>query len=241
MKSLIVSLHDFHPGSRELIAEQIQELSALGVDHFSILVIPQYHHGKRTCDDAASLAYLNQRHAAGDDLVLHGHYHDRRGNKGGSFFLTQLYTANEAEFLDLSDGEFMHRIELGSKLWAQQDWGLHGFIAPGWLMPSVQDKLLKRMGIDYTTRLSEFTQIQKNNRKKSQSLCYSTRSSWRRSVSSYWNPFLFSSLRRTDMVRLSLHPHDFAWPLLKQQIKEILQMALADGFQPITYRDYAKM
>jgi uncharacterized protein len=241
MKSFIVSLHDFHPGSRELISAQVDLLQQWGVKNCSILVIPHYHHGKRTRDDQKSLDYLNQRHQAGDDLVLHGYYHDRSGNKGGSYFLTQLYTANEAEFLDLSDGEMRHRIELGRKLWEEQGWPLHGFIAPGWLMPGEQDKLLKRLGFDYTTRLGRFTQLQKNRQHNSQSLCYSTRAAWRRGLSAFWNPALFWHLRRTETIRLSLHPNDFTWPALKLQIQETVEMALAEGFEPITYRDYAKM
>lgn len=241
MKRLIISLHDFHPGSRELIQDQIQSLIGWGVNQFSILVIPQYHHGKRTRDDALSLEFLNQRHQAGDDLTLHGYYHDRSGNKGGSYFFTKLYTANEAEFLDLSDGEFTHRVELGAKLWEDQGWPLNGFIAPGWLMPQAQNKLLKRIGLTYTTRLTEFTQLQKGVTTRSQSLCYSTRATWRRSLSVLWNPILLSKLRRSDTVRLSLHPEDFLWPEIKHQVEEILQMALADGYEPITYRDYAQM
>jgi uncharacterized protein len=241
MKSLIVSLHDFHPGSKDLIADQVKTLKEWGLEKNSILVIPHYHHGQQTCHDAQSVAYLQQRYQAGDDLVLHGYYHDRSGHQEGSYFLTKLYTANEAEFLDLSDGEMAHRIKLGRRLWDEQGWKLHGFIAPGWLMPVAQDRLLRELDFDYTTRLSTFTQLQKKRQSKTQSLCYSTRAAWRRSLSSFWNPALFWSLRRTDTVRLSLHPNDFSWPSLKLQIQEIVEMALAEGFEPITYRDYAKM
>ncbi len=241
MKSLIISLHDFHPGSRELIADQVSVLEKWGVGKCSILVIPHYHHGKRTRDDEQCIAYLGQRRLAGNDLVLHGYYHDRSGNKEGSYFLTRFYTANEAEFLDLSDGEMKHRIEMGRKLWEEQNWPLDGFIAPGWLMPKEQDKLLKHLGFKYTTRLGHFTQLQKGRERKSQSLCYSTRAAWRRGISSFWNPVLFRRLRRTETIRLSLHPNDFVWPQLRLQIEQMVEMALAEGFEPITYRDYAQM
>jgi uncharacterized protein len=100
---------------------------------------------------------------------------------------------------------------------------------------------LKRLGFDYTTRLGRFTQLQKNRQHNSQSLCYSTRAAWRRGLSAFWNPALFWHLRRTETIRLSLHPNDFTWPALKLQIQETVEMALAEGFEPITYRDYAKM
>ncbi|NJK92923.1 MAG: DUF2334 domain-containing protein [Blastochloris sp.] len=241
MKHLIVSLHDFHPGSRLAVMDQVAELEKWGVARTSILVIPHYHHGRRTCDDGDAVAWLNEREQAGDDLVLHGYYHDRSGNKGGSYFLTRLYTANEAECLDLSDGELRHRIELGRRLWEEQEWALPGFIAPGWLLPERQDKVLRQLGFEYTTRLGSFSQLQKGWRRESQSLCYSTRAAWRRSLSAFWNPALFSRLKKKDLIRLSLHPNDLNWPELKLQIQELVEMALAEGFQPITYRDYAQM
>jgi len=51
---------------------------------------------------------------------------------------------------------------------------------------------------------------------------------------------LFARLRGKPLLRLSLHPHDLEYPDLRQQIREIVQMALADGYQPITYAAYAQ-
>lgn len=240
-KSLIISLHDFHPGSKNLIAEQVDFLGGLGVKNFSILVVPCYHHGKRTKESPASIDFLQQRHEAGDDLVLHGYYHDRSGMAEGNLFFTRFYTENEAECLDLSDGELSHRLELGRQFWNERGWPLHGFIAPAWLLPRHQDAVLKRQGFEYTTRLGHISLVQKGLIRKSQSLCYSTRSAWRRTLSLTWNPVLFSRLRKTDTVRLSLHPNDLTFPQVRLQIKEIVEMALAEGYQPLTYRDYGQV
>jgi predicted deacetylase len=241
VRHLVVSLHDFHPGSRERIERQVQLLAAAGVPNVSLLVVPQWHFGRPTAKDQASLEFLRARHAAGDDLVLHGYYHMRRGGGWNSLFWTRIYTNNECEFLDLSDGEAAHRIERGRQLWDEEGWPLHGFIAPAWLMPRSQNALLRRLGFLYTTRLREVEILPKHRVTVSQSLCYSTRAAWRRTCSHLWNPVLYRWLRENDLLRLSLHPDDLEFPELRRQILEIVEMALADGCRPITYAGYAQM
>ncbi|MDR0534349.1 MAG: polysaccharide deacetylase family protein [Verrucomicrobiales bacterium] len=241
MKHLIVSLHDYHPGSHAAIKEQIETLNIWGVKNVSILVVPHYHHQKATKDSASSLAYLGERQAANDDLVVHGYYHDRVGQGSGSFFWTKLYTANEAEFLDLSDGEVRHRLTRALTLWEEQGWKPEGFIAPAWLMPEEQDVILKRMNFTYTTRLKYFQNLRNLQKTETQSLCYSTRAKWRRDVSLRWNKWLFARLLKTkDVIRLSLHPNDLKFEPIKLQIQDIVETALTEGYQPLTYAAYAK-
>ncbi|MDR2462341.1 MAG: polysaccharide deacetylase family protein [Verrucomicrobiales bacterium] len=242
MKHLIVSLHDFHAGTHEAVREQIDTLTVWGVKNFSILVVPHFHHRKMLKDSAASLAYLGGRHADGDDLVIHGYYHDRVGQGGGSFFWTKLYTANEAEFLDLSDGEARHRLTRALALWEENGWRADGFIAPAWLMPEEQDMLLKRMNFTYTTRLKYWQNLRTLKVTATQSLCYSTRARWRRDASLRWNQWLFARLLKTkDVIRLSLHPRDLQFEPVKLQIRGIVETALTKGYQPITYAGYAKL
>lgn len=242
-RCLIVSLHDFHPGSREAIQEQVAFCETLGVKRFSILAIPEYHHGKALPSDEDSLRWLDERHAAGDDVVLHGYYHDRADRAGeGSYFYTKLYTANEAEFLDLSEKEVASRLEKGSRLWREREWKLEGFIAPAWLMPHEQDGLLRELGFTYTTRLKGVHALRKEaSFTPSQSLCYSTRALWRRWASCLWNPLLFRRLRGGGLIRLSLHPNDLKYPAIRRQVGELLERALAEGYQPVSYAEYVAL
>lgn len=238
MKSLIVSLHDFHPGSREAIGEQVAFFHGLGVNRFSILVVPDFHHAGKITGDAGSLRFLEQRQIAGDDLVLHGFFHDRRGLPDGSLFWTRLYSANEAEFFDLEDGFCEERLKEGSAIWTEQGWDLKGFIAPGWLMPARQDAILARLGFSYTTRLKEIVSLRPGQSVRSQSLCYSTRSWWRRPVSRMWNRWLYGRLRGKDVIRLSMHPDDLRHEKIRLQIASLVRMALANGYQALSYADY---
>ncbi|MDD5260352.1 MAG: polysaccharide deacetylase family protein [Methylacidiphilales bacterium] len=241
MKHLIVSLHDLHPGSLDAVRGQIDCLKTLGISNFSILAVPHFHHQKRLKDHAGMLKFLDERSQAGDDLVIHGFYHDRSDRGGGPLFWTKFYTANEAEFLDLSDGEARHRVETALEIWREHGWPANGFIAPAWLLPRAQDVLLKRMGFSYTTRLGGIHLLRKGMEMASQSLCYSTRAEWRRKISLLWNPFLFKRLVGRQVVRLSLHPDDLNHPPIREQILEIAGMALAAGYEPVTYSAYAEM
>jgi predicted deacetylase len=242
-KSLIVSLHDAHPGSRAAIAEQIALLAAYGITRSSILVVPEFHHEGSVTRDPVFCDAVSAWQASGHEIVLHGYYHDRREaapDAFSNFYWTRLYTAGEAEFLDLKKEQARARLELGQLLFKSLGWRSTGFVAPAWLMAEGLTNLLAEMGFAYTTRVGEIIPLLPgvNRVIASQSLCYSTRAAWRRFASGIWNKYLYGRLRETNLIRLSLHPRDLEFPLMRRQIDQILRASLKRGFQPTTYGQY---
>ena len=242
-KSLIVSLHDAHPGSHAQIAEQVAFLASYGITRSSILVVPDFHHEGPVKRNGAFCDAVSGWQAQGHEIVLHGYFHDRRESppdKLSTVFWTRLYTNREAEFLDLPREMARQRLEQGRALFASLGWRATGFVAPAWLMAEGLTNLLAEMGFSYTTRVGEIIPLLPgvNRVKSSQSLCYSTRAGWRRFASGVWNKHLYGRLRETDLVRLSLHPRDLEFPLLLRQIDQILRASLKRGFQPTTYGEY---
>ena len=242
-KSLIVSLHDVHPGSHARIAEQVAFLADYGIKRSSILVVPEFHHGGSLLQDKNFCDTVSGWQEQGHEVVLHGYFHDRRESppeKLSTVFWTRLYTNREAEFLDLPRETARMRIERGRALFDSLGWHATGFVAPAWLMAEGLANLLAEMGFAYTTRLGEIIPLLPgvNRLKSSQSLCYSTRAGWRRFASALWNKYLYGRLRDTDLVRLSLHPRDLEFPLMRRQIDQILRASLKRGFQPTTYGEY---
>jgi len=242
-KSLIVSLHDAHPGSHARIAEQVAFLADYGITRSSILVVPEFHHRGSLLRDGHFCDAVSGWQAQGHEIVLHGYFHDRRESppeKLSTLFWTRLYTNREAEFLDLPRETARQRLERGRALFDSLGWRTRGFVAPAWLMAEGLANLLAEMGFAYTTRVGEIIPLLPglNRVKSSQSLCYSTRAAWRRFASGVWNKSLFGRLRETDLVRLSLHPRDLEFPLMRRQIDQILRASLKRGFQPTTYGDY---
>lgn len=242
MKALIVSLHDVHPGSLEAIGEQVAFLGELGVCEMSLLVVPCFHHRMMIESSDRTLRFLDDCRIRGHELVLHGFYHDRSDRQAGAWFWTRVYTANEAEFLDLPDSEARERLVQGRKIWERRGWPCEGFIAPAWLYPARQQALLRELGFLHTNRLGGILRLSDGRFTPAQSLCYSTRSWWRPVVSKWWNSWLFKSLRKKQgVIRLSVHPHDLQFPAIKKQIQTFIELALAEGWKPLSYRSYATM
>jgi predicted deacetylase len=241
--TFIVSLHDAHPDSRAAIAEQLAFLGAYGITRASILVVPEWHHEGPVTRDPTFCDAVSQWQSAGHEIVLHGYFHDRRESPPenlATLFWTRLYTNREAEFLDLPPDAARARLEQGQKLFASLGWNPAGFVAPAWLMSDQLPALLREMGFSYTTRLKEIVPLKgaSNSPVRSQSLCYSTRSGWRPLASCAWNKRLFARRRETNLVRLSLHPRDLEFPLIRRQVDQIVRACLQRGFQPATYADY---
>jgi predicted deacetylase len=242
-KSLIVSLHDAHPGSQAQIAEQVAFLKTYGITCSSILVVPNFHHTGSILGNKGFCDTVSDWQAQGHELVLHGYFHDREESppeKLSTLFWTRLYTNREAEFLDLPPETARQRLEQGRAIFEARGWRGRGFVAPAWLMAEGLTNLLAEMGFAYTTRVGEITPLLPgvNRVKSSRSLCYSTRAAWRRFASGIWNKHLYGRLRETDLIRLSLHPRDLEFPLMRRQIDQILRASLKRGFQPTTYGDY---
>lgn len=238
---LIVSLHDVHPGSLEVVRAQIADLEMVGIGNTSLLVVPEFHHGPPSGDHSETVAFLEARREVGDDLVLHGYYHDRVGLPGGNYFWTRIYSNNEAEFFQIEETEAERRLKAGLTWWTGRGWPVGGFIAPGWLMPEGLDELLRRLGFLYTTRLRKIVSLCDGRVTESQSLCYSTRSWWRVPVSLAWNRYLFERLLGRPVIRLGLHPGDWAVDRIRGQALELVQRALDLGYRPMTYQRYVTL
>jgi predicted deacetylase len=235
MKSLVVSVHDVSPSTRAVCDRMLDALARLGVVRTSLLVIPNHHHHGHFLDDPAFCRWLASRATAGHEIVIHGYFHQRAAREGEDLrdrFVTQVYTAHEGEFYDLSQAEAADLLGRAksdfARFRAEYAPGVPtpvGFIAPAWLLGAEAEAAVREAGFGYTTRLTTFDNLRTGEVTRSQSLVYSPRNAWRRVVSRGWNAWLSRRLRGNPLLRIGLHPPDFQFPTLWRQIERIVTSA----------------
>lgn len=238
MKRLVVSIHDVHPASFDAARKQVEFCESLGVRRFSILVVPDFHMNAPFETSPDLVEWLRSREELGDEIVLHGLYHfnDTRALSPRSWFWNRLYTASEAEFLDLDFHTAHFRIRYGKQRLKKA--GLHpvGFVAPAWLMNSQVQKAVFNVGMMYTNTVNSIVAAS-GKIIFSRSLCYSARAGWRQVGSLGWNSALWQVKRNHDIVRLSLHPQDLEVRSFRSHISAIISAAMALNFESTTYSE----
>jgi len=239
---LVVSLHDVHPSSLAAVAQQRAELRARGVRRFSLLVVPRWHGRESVESDAQFVKAITGWQEEGDEVILHGWTHSCTGMKerAGDWFWTRLYTSREAEFHLANPYETRIRITTGRDLFDRLNWRTVGFVAPAWLMAPHTVPILQELGFAYTVTRQHVIPLAATAQPiTSTSLCYSTRSPWRRTASRLWNPSLARQLRQAPLLRISLHPGDVMYPTVWHQVCRLTEHALQAGRVAQTYRDCA--
>ena len=242
MKSLVVSLHDVSPLTQSFCERILLDLSELGVHQVSLLIIPN-HHGRAPVTESSSFQqWLKQEVDAGHEPVLHGYFHQRQKGVDPWFsrITTEVYTAGEGEFFDLS-------FDLAKKSLCDglADLGflrrkVTGFVAPAWLLGDAAEQAVRSLGFVYTTRIGcirIFKSLARNTREpkrprdfraievRSRSLVWSTRASWRVLTSLYWNRALATAKSDAPVFRVSIHPADIQHKPVWKQIREIVGSA----------------
>jgi hypothetical protein len=187
-------------------------IDGLGRIPVTLLVVPDYHRHGRIDRDPQFLRAVERRMAQGDEVALHGYSHldDQAGTLGPQAWLRRrVYTAGEGEFAALGQAEAATRLECGLKLLQGQDWPVHGFVAPAWLLSEGARAAVSQLPFTYTTTLRAIHRLPDWQACVSPSLVYSARSPVRRALSRYWNDRLLARLRnRPAPLRLGLHPAD---------------------------------
>jgi predicted deacetylase len=240
-RKLLLSLHDFHPESRRAIEDQLEFCLQRCPGHASILVIPEYHHGKSVESCAASLRCLEAWQKEGHDLAVHGYFHDRKGLPEDSWLWTRLYTNQEAEFYHLNPAEAESRLDRALAIWRRQGWSAKGFVAPGWLMDTSMENTLRLKGFAYTCRLTEVLHLADGSRDRAWAGTYSLRSAWRRELARRWQPIWKALWAGRPLVRLSLHPSDLEVSFVRQQVGELLEELSSRGYRSVSYAEHVQV
>ena len=237
-RSLIVSFHDLHPGSRSACERFLQMAAEAGVPNQSLLVVPRWHGSPPFDLNSEFVDWLRGLAEEGHDLCLHGNTHTADVIRGGLLagLMARYYTNREGEFYQLNRQEARHKISDGLERFEKAGLSVHGFTAPAWLINEDGRTILRQLGFHYNTRFSRVEFLQDGDSIHAPTLVFSCRSAWRRVISVHWTRFWMRFHRKTRVLRLAVHPGDLEHPAIVDAVRDLLKKTLSNR-QPTTYRD----
>jgi predicted deacetylase len=238
--SVVVSIHDVAPNSREIAETILSQLGHNGIRVCSLLVVPDYHHRGPIAQDRQFVSWLRDLESAGHEIVIHGYFHERPRTARETLremFITQFYTQGEGEFFDLDYDEALRRITKARDAFTEMGLKARGFIAPAWLLSRAAQQAARDAGMEYTTRLRTIVDLRTGEDFSARTLVYSVRNGWRRMASLGWNATLFQLAKNKALLRLSIHPVDYSFPAIWTQIERFIN-EVARVRTPTTYQDW---
>jgi predicted deacetylase len=240
MKAVCLVLHDVAPSTWADYQPFVEAVDALGDVPMTWLVVPDFHRHDALDANPAFRRVLDARVARGDELALHGYYHDDQEpmpNTPRDWFMRRVYT-HEGEFYRLSREAALARLHAGLEMFQRYDWPVQGFVAPAWLMSDGTRQALRELPLSYTSdpqhlyRLPDFSAID------APGLVWSARSAWRRGLSKILSDQREQRWREASVIRLGLHPVDMRHRFSRDYWLHTLQRLLAEGRVPLTKIDW---
>ncbi|MBV4472390.1 DUF2334 domain-containing protein [Pseudomonas siliginis] len=240
MKAVCLVLHDVAPSTWADYQPFVEAVDALGDVPMTWLVVPDFHRHDALDANPTFRRVLDARVARGDELALHGYYHDDQEpmpNTPRDWFMRRVYT-HEGEFYRLSREAALARLHAGLDMFQRCDWPVQGFVAPAWLMSDGTRQALRELPLSYTSdpqhlyRLPDFSAID------APGLVWSARSAWRRGVSKILSDQREQRWREASVIRLGLHPVDMRHRFSRDYWLHTLQRLLEEGRVPLTKIDW---
>ncbi|RRW57716.1 DUF2334 domain-containing protein [Pseudomonas moraviensis] len=240
MKAVCLVLHDVAPSTWADYQPFVEAVDALGDVPMTWLVVPDFHRHDALDANPAFRRVLDARVARGDELALHGYYHDDQEpmpNTPRDWFMRRVYTY-EGEFYRLSREAALNRLHAGLDMFQRYDWPVQGFVAPAWLMSDGTRQALRELPLSYTSdpqhlyRLPDFSSID------APGLVWSARSAWRRGLSKIVSDQREQRWCEASVIRLGLHPVDMRHRFSRDYWLHTLQRLLAEGRVPLTKIDW---
>jgi predicted deacetylase len=235
-RAVLLVLHDVAPSTWADYQPFVEAVDALGNVPMTWLVVPNFHRHNTLDAHPAFCRMLDRRVARGDELALHGYFHDDqepRPTTPRDWFMRRIYT-HEGEFYRLSRETALARLRDGIEVFQRHDWPLHGFVAPAWLMSDGTRQALRELPLSYTSDLQHLYRLPDFSAIDAPGLVWSARSAWRRGLSKIVSEQRQQRWRETAVIRLGLHPVDMRHRFSRDYWLKTLERLLADGRVPMS-------
>lgn len=225
-KRVLASIHDVHPGSLDAVERLATQFERhLGGPRYAMLVVPDHWGRNAIAGNSAFAAKLRGWADQEIEMFVHGWFHqDRSEHSGVAALKARHMTANEGEFLGLSQTEAARRMADGKAL-VEDIIGrpAAGFIAPAWLYGPGAMEALARSGFALAEdHMKVWRPATGDVLAKGPVITWASRSRSRTASS-----LLAAALGRTFLsplrtVRVAVHPGDVTKPSIVESIDRTL-------------------
>jgi predicted deacetylase len=206
----------------------------------TLLVVPAYW-GQCSALDRDFAKAMTQRLEGGDELVLHGYFHQDLGvpHSALDWLRRRIYTAAEGEFCALSEQEAAERLLLGLRWFDSNHWPVAGFVPPAWLLGADAWKALRGFRqLEYVTTFAAIHAVHGTMSWRAPCLTFSARAPWRRMLSCAWATVGFRH-STAEVLRVALHPRDADFPGLRRAWQSRLAALLKERV-PVTKAQFVR-
>ncbi len=236
-----IVLHDVAPSRWPLYRPLVEATDRLGLP-LTLLVVPDFHRQGRIDRDPDFVRRMSARLARGDEIVLHGWFHDDPGpvsRRPDELFMRRIYT-HEGEFLRLPGAEVRRRLAAGRKLFLRLGWPVHGFVPPAWLLGPAARRALASQPFTYTSNPAGLLLLPAFRQLAAPTLVWSATTWWRRFISLAWNTCRLDRHRhRAPLIRLGLHPVDIRHRMARTYWLRTISELLEER-RPVTKNQWLK-
>lgn len=239
-RNLMLVLHDVAPETWADYKPFVEAVDAFGQIPISWLVVPDFHRRNPLDNHPDFQRMLDRRLGRGDELILHGCYHADDApppRTPRDWFMRRVFT-HEGEFYALDRAESSRRLQQGVELFERNQWPLHGFVAPAWLLGPGARQALAATGLTYTSDPGHFYLLPEYTAIDAPGLVWSARSAWRRGMSRLVSEKMLRQHRDAPVLRLGLHPVDMRHDFSRRYWLEVLNRLIAEGRNPVTKIDW---
>ena len=228
MSELLVTIHDVTPALAAPVRSLWRLCESRGVVP-GLLVVPDFHGAAAIEGDAAFVAWLRARAAAGAEVFLHGERHDEAGlpRTWRDEVRALGRTNKEGEFLTLDYGAARARIDRGVARLRALGLEPAGFVPPAWLARPATHAAARDAGLRVSEDDRNVYVHAPERTLRSPVVRWSGRGAVRAYGSVLFERLRWRFQRAEPVVRIALHPGDLAHPATAASIERALDAWLS--------------